>query len=343
MKQVKKTVHTIADIARLAGVSKSTVSRALNHSPLISAQTRDKIQTIARDHNFQIHRGAQNLSLKRSHTIGFVFPLDLDTGYFVTDPFHLEIIGAIAGALGAYNYDLLLAQVDVDDPTWPHRYLDSGRVDGLVLVTCSSHVHQIESLLALQAPFIVWGIRQPQYSYCSVHGDDVTGGRLAVEHLLQTGRRRIAFLGGPIGLPEVDLRFKGYELALQAAGYAVTPALISYGNYTSRSGAEAMQRLLAQSPRLDAVFVNSDLMAIAAIGMLRERGYKVPDDVAVVGYDDISLAAHCHPSLTTIRQNIMQAGKVLVHNLMQHLDTGIITNVTMPVELVVRKSTAVTP
>ncbi len=339
MNLTDKPVRTIADIARLAGVSKSTVSRALSDSPLISEQTKTRIQAIAREHNFQIHRAARNLSLKRSHTIAFVIPIDLETGYFVTDPFHLEILGAIAGALAVYNYDLLLVQIEIDDLTWPSRYLDAGRVDGFILLTCTKPTKHIQTLVEMQAPFIVWGVPLPHYTYCSVNGDDLAGARLAVQHLVQIGRKRIAFLGGSEGQLEVQLRYRGYETALQTAGQTLDPTLVTYGHYTSQSGSEAMQRLLEQAPDLDAVFVNSDLMAIAAVGTLRENGYRVPEDVAVVGYDDISLAAHCGPPLTTIRQNIREGGKLLVQHLMQYLQTGLVTNVTMPVELVIRKST----
>jgi DNA-binding LacI/PurR family transcriptional regulator len=338
MSVTDKPVRTIVDIARLAGVSKSTVSRALSDSPLISEQTRTQIQAIARAHNFQIHQPARRLSLKQSQTIAFVTKVDLKYRDFLMDPFHLEIQGAIAATLATYNYDLLVAHIEPDDFDWPHRYLDAGRVDGFILLNCSQKLKYIRTLADIQAPFIVWGVPLPQRSYCSVNGDNLTGGRLAVQHLIQLGRQRIAFLGGPSHDLETQLRYQGYETALQEAGRTIDPTLVAYGDYTSKSGAEAIQRLLEQAPNLDAVFVNSDVMAIAAMRTLREQGCRVPEDVAVVGYDDISLAMHCDPPLTTIRQNIQEAGRLLVQNLMQYLETRIVTNVTMPVELVVRKS-----
>ncbi|MBN1486707.1 MAG: LacI family DNA-binding transcriptional regulator [Anaerolineae bacterium] len=341
MDSKKREIRTIADIAQLAGVSKSTVSRALRNSSLISEKTKARIQKIAQEHNFQIHQVARNLSMKKSQTIGFVLPIDLKKDYFITDPFHLEIVGAISGALADYNYDLLLAQIEIGDHNWPYRYLDAGRVDGFILTSCTQPQKHIQTLIDLEAPFIVWGNPLPGLSHCSITSDDLTGSRQAVQHLISRGRQRIAFLGGTPTSLEVKLRYQGYETALKAAGKAVNPNLITYGDYTSHSGSEAMQRLIKQAPDLDAVFVNSDLMAIAAIGTLRENGYQVPEDIAIVGYDDISLAAHCAPPLTTIRQNIQEAGKLLVHNLMQYIETGIVTNVTMPVELIVRQSSGV--
>ena len=334
-------VRTIADIARLAGVSKSTVSRALSDSSLISEQTRTRIQAIARENNFQIHQPARSLSLKQSHTIALVTKIDLKQKDFLMDPFHLEIQGAIAATLATYNYDLLVAHIESNDTDWPHRYLDAGRADGFILLNCAQKTQYVRILVELQAPFIVWGVPLPTHNYCSVNGDDLNGGRLAVQHLLQSGRRRIAFLGGPSHDLEVKLRYKGYETALREAGQPVDTTLVTYGDYTSKSGTKAMRCLLGQAPDLDAVFVNSDVMAIAAMRALREQGHHVPEDVAVVGYDDISLAAHCDPPLTTIRQNIQEAGKLLVQNLLQYLETGVVTNVTMPVKLVVRNSSSI--
>jgi len=333
-----KPVKTIADIAQLAGVSKSTVSRALNDSPLISEETRTRIQAIARENHFQIHQAARRLSLKRSHTIAFITKVDLKHREFMMDPFHLEIQGAISAALATYNYDLLMAHIEPDDLDWPQRYLDTGRADGFILLNCSQKAQYVQTLLDLHAPFIVWGVPLSHHGFCSVNGDDFTGGRLAVQHLIQAGYQKIAFFGGPPNDLEIRARYEGYEAALQDAGRTLDPTLVTYGDFTSKSGAEGIQRLLNQVPDLDAVFVVSDMMAIAVMRTLREQGYRIPEDVAVVGYDDISLAMHCDPPLTTIRQNIREAGKMLVHNLIQYLDTGVVTNVTLPVELIVRKS-----
>jgi DNA-binding LacI/PurR family transcriptional regulator len=136
----------------------------------------------------------------------------------------------------------------------------------------------------------------------------------------------------------VQHRQAGYESALRDASREVDPVLIDYGDFSNTSGAEAMKRLLKKAPEIDAVFVNSDLMAIAAISVLREEGRRVSEDVAVVGYDDLSIAQHSNPPLTTIRQNIPLAGKLLAQNLIEYLQTGMVTNVSIPVELIVRKS-----
>jgi DNA-binding LacI/PurR family transcriptional regulator len=334
----KKPVQTIADIARLAKVSKSTVSRALNDSPLIKEETKERIRLIARQHNFRINVPARQLSMQQSRTVAFVTHAYHKDFFSVEDLFGLEIMGGISGGLHASGYDMLVVHVNPRDTEWAHQYLDSGRVDGFILMTSSRKQAHIKALVEMGAPFIVWGVPMPNYNYCSVTGDNLAGGKLAAEHLIRSGRQRIAFLGGPVSELEVQHRFKGYETALHDAGRSVDPLLLAYGDYSHLSAAAAMQRLLDQAPDLDAVFVCSDLMAIGAIDVIRNHGRGVPDDIAVVGYDDLSIAAFNNLPLTTIRQNIPLAGRLLAQDLIQYLQTGLVSNVTIPVELVVRKS-----
>ncbi len=334
----KKTVQTIQDIARLANVSKATVSRALNNSSLVNQETKERIQAIAREHNFRINAPARNLSLRQSHTVAFVAPAYHPEFCSVDDLFGQEIMGSIGNGLHTLGYDLLVVHANPRDTAWAHYYLDSGRVDGFILMTSTHKQWHIKTLVEMGAPFIVWGIPAPKFNYCSVTGDNITGGTLATQHLIRIGRQRIAFLGGPDDELTVQDRFKGYENALQAAGRSVDPNRVAYGDYSHASAIAAMQRLMERSPDLDAVFVNSDLMAIGAISVIQNRGKRVPEDIAVVGYDDLSIALYNNLPLTTIRQNIPLAGKLLAQNLIQYIQTGVVTNVTLPVELVIRKS-----
>lgn len=332
-----KTVRTIADIAKLAGVSKSTVSRALNDSPLIGEETKVRIRALARQHNFQINAPARRLSMKQSRTIAFVTHA-YHKDFSVADLFGLEIMGGISGGLASQEYDMLVIHVDPHDTKWAHQYFDTGRVDGFILMTSTHKQNHVKALLELGAPFIIWGIPQPKQKYCSVTGDNFNGGRYATEHLVSIKRNRIGFIGGPANELEVLQRQEGYESALKEAGGETDSFLMEYGDFSNTSGGEAMQRLLDRVPEIDAVFVNSDLMAIAAMDVIRENGRSVPEDIAVVGYDDLSIAEHSNPPLTTIRQNISLAGKLLAQNLIDFLQTGMVTNVSIPVELIVRKS-----
>jgi len=334
----RKPVQTLEDIARLANVSKSTVSRALNNSSLLSQETIERIQAIAREHNFRINAPARNLRLQQSHTVAFVAPAYYPEFFSGEDLFGLEILGGIGKGLHSLGYDLLIIHSNPNDTTWAQSYLDSGRVDGFIIMASNRRQSHIKTLVEIGAPFIAWGVPVPKFNYCSVTGDNITGGMLATQHLIGIGRQRIAFLGGPDGELTVQHRFEGYENALKATGRSVDSNLLAYGDYTHASGIAAMQRLLEQSPDLDAVFVNSDLMAIGAIDVIQDSGKRVPEDIAVVGYDDLSIAAYNNLPLTTIRQNFPLVGKLLAENLIQYLQTGVVTNVTTPVELVLRKS-----
>ena len=334
-----KSVQTIADIARICSVSKSTVSRALNDSPLISEETKERIRTVANEHHFQINIPARRLSLRHSRTIAFVVHASQpDDCFSVTDLFLLEMLGAVSTTLSTYHYDLLVANIDPHDPAWPHQYLDTGRVDGFILLTSTRKQYHIKTLVEMKAPFIVWGMPLPNYSYCSVINDNFSGGKQATEYLLQTGKHRIAFVGGPADEAETQRRYDGYVAALLENGQELDQALVAYGDWTNDSGAAQTQQLLEAAPDLDAIFANSDLMAVGAINVLHEQGRRVPQDVAVVGYDDLSIAQFNSPPLTTISQKIPLVGKLLAQNLIQNIETGVVTNVTIPAELVIRKS-----
>jgi DNA-binding LacI/PurR family transcriptional regulator len=335
---MRKTAQTIEDIARLANVSKSTVSRALNDSSLVNQETKERIQAIARERNFRINAPARNLSLRHSHTVAFVAPACCAESRSGEDLFGLAMLAGIGNGLHILGYDLLVVHVDPHDTAWAHYYYDSGRVDGFILMTSNHKQGHIRTLVDSGAPFIAWGIPVPKYNYCSVAGDNITGGMLATQHLVRIGRQRIGFLGGPDDELEVKYRFTGYENALRAAGRSVGANLLAYGDYSHASGMAAMQRLMEKSPDLDAVFANSDLMAIGAINVIQNRGKRVPEDIAVVGYDDLPIAIHNNLPLTTIRQDLSVAGKLLAENLIQCIQTGIVTNVILPVELVIRKS-----
>jgi DNA-binding LacI/PurR family transcriptional regulator len=334
----KNTVRTLDDIARLANVSKSTVSRALNNSPLVNQETKERIQALAQEHNLRISASARNLRLQQSHTIAFVAPAYYPDFLSAEDLFGLEILGGIGRGLRTLDYDLLIIHADPRDTQWARAYLNSGRVDGFIIMASNRKQEHLQTLVEMGAPFIAWGVPIPTFNYCSVSGDNIAGGTLATQHLLDIGRQRIAFLGGPKGELTVQYRFQGYRDALQIVGRGVDRNLLAYGDYTHASGIDAMQCLLDQSPDLDAVFVNSDLMAIGAISAIQESGKRVPEDIAVVGYDDLSIAIYNNLPLTTIRQNFPLVGKLLAQNLIQYIQSGVVTNVTTPVELVIRQS-----
>lgn len=332
-------VRTLADLAALANVSASTVSRALNDSPLVNAETRALIKALAAEHNFQVHLGAQSLRRQRTQTLAVVITAERPAGNAMTDPFLLELLGEIAAAASQRGYDILLADARDDLRDWNAHFLRSGRADGLIMVArLSERTRQANALHAASAPFVVWGPALPNQPYCSVGSDDFTGGRLVTSHLLRLGRRRIGFLGAGSDCLEVSLRYQGYVAALADAGQSVREQDVTYAVSTSQAGFEAMRRLLAQAPDLDAVFVNSDVMAVGAIEALHATGRRVPQDVAVVGYDDISVASYLRPPLTTVRQRVHEAARLLVERLDALIEGEEAASVVLPVDLIVRES-----
>lgn len=328
----------MADIARLAGVSVATVSRALNGSQLISKETRQRIEELAQSLNYSINLGAKNLRLKQNRTIAVVIPYDKASRQHVSDPFFLAMMGSLADALTERGFDMLLSRVDADNLDSAARLYNSGTAIGVILIGQWRHHDQLNQLAARRLPIVVWGTQIPQQLYCTVGGDNVAGGAMATRHLLELGYRRIVFIGDP-QLPEVTYRYRGYLEALSAFGMQADAQLLVAVPFDASAARAGISRLCEQGVDFDAVFACSDVMASAATQVLHQFGRPVPDRVAVVGYDDIEWASHCNPPLTTVRQPIVAAGVALVDALLQTIEGVAVAPQVLPVELVVRAST----
>jgi DNA-binding LacI/PurR family transcriptional regulator len=338
----KKTVSEqarlqMADIARLAGVSTSTVSRALNGSNLVNEETRVRVTELARSLNYQINIGAKNLRLGQNKTVAVVVPYATANRQHISDPFFISMLGSLADALTDLGYDMLLSRIDADHLDAAGNLFSSGRAIGVILIGQWQHHDQLNELARQRIPVVVWGAQLPQQLYCTVGSDNVEGGELATAHLLERGRKQIAFFGDR-KLPEVLQRFTGYQHALARAGVEVRDALCVNAPFTPEGGRVAVEHLLAQKIQFDAVFACSDLLAMTATNTLRAAGIHVPHDVAVVGYDDIELAAHFHPPLTTVRQQIDMAGHTLVASLMDLVEGHVVTPTLLPTRLIVRET-----
>jgi len=328
---------TISDIANLAGVSKSTVSRALNDNPLISQETRERIQVIARANSFCINASARQLSLRESKSVAFVTH-GYHKDFSIVDLFTLEIMGGVSRGLHELGYDMLVIHVDPGDKEWAREYLDSGRVAGFILITSDRKQDQIRELNRINAPFIIWGVPNEKNCCSSICGDNFKGGFLATEHLIQQGRKQIGYIGGPANEREMQLRLDGYQAALLKANLPTVENAISYGDFSPMSGYRAMNQLLDACPDLNGVVVASDLMAFGAIKAIQDRHLSIPGDISVVGYDDLSIAQISTPPLTTIRQNIPDAGSLLAKSIVNQIKNGEIQNTLLPVSLVIRES-----
>ena len=327
----------MADLARLAGVSVSTVSRALSDSPLVNSDTRARVAELARSLNYSINVGAQNLRLKHNNTVAVVVPYDPQTRQHMSDPFFLSLIGSLADALNERGHDMLLTRVDANRLDQAAQVFHTGRALGIVLVGQWHHHDQLNEMAVRGVPFVVWGAQLPQQLYATVGGDNLTGGRLATAHLLAGGARRVAFVGDP-GLPEVAYRHQGYLLAHADAGITPDPLLTRPVPFVPELVAPEIDLMAAQGLHFDALFAASDLLAMAAINALRRQGRAVPEDVSVVGYDDIALAEHFNPPLSTVPQPIAEAGRALVDLLMAQLAGQRVLSRQLATQLVVRHS-----
>ncbi len=328
----------MADLAKLAGVSASTVSRALSGSELISVETRERIQTLARQFNYTVNRIATDLRSGVKRTIAVVVPYEEASRQSFADPFLHGMISSLADALTERGYEMLLSRIDANRLDAAAALIDGGRAAGLILIGQWRHHDQLNAMAARGVPLVVWGGRLPHQHYSIVGGDNLRGGRLVGEHLIAEGRGKPVFLGD-VGLPEVALRHRGFVAALRHHGIGLPARQRASAPFLAESGRRATLALLDANPDLDSVFASSDLLAMAAIGALRERGRLVPDDVAVVGYDDVELAAHFNPPLSTVSQPIHQGGTALVEHLFRLLEGQVVPDPPLlETRLIVRQS-----
>lgn len=338
----RRQAKTLAEIAHLAGVSESTASRALHDSALIHPETRARVQATAHKLNYRPNWAARNLRLRTSNTFALVMPMDAETGEIWSDPFIFKFLGILGSTLHRHGYDLILLQTARIDQELDSRYFRSGRVDGFIYLGRGQDYSYLNEMAGEQVPFVVWGPVFPEQKYCSVGVDNIAAGRMVVRHLLNLGRRRIAIIADNASgyLTESNLRYQGYQQALLENGFALDANLFASATYSAKSGYHAMKRLLASAPDLDAVFVAySDMVAIAAMQALGDAGRRIPDDVSIVGFDNIELAAFTGPPLTTVSQSLENGGiDLVIQKLIEQLAGVSPESVMLTAELVVRRS-----
>ena len=332
---------TSRDIAEIAGVSQATVSRALRDSPLVREETRRRIQQIARDLNYFVNRNAAGLRTQQSTTIALLVFDETEGKDAQINPFFLSMLGYITRSAATLGYDVLISMQQLTDD-WHIEYQASHRADGLILLGYGDYTEyreKLDSLAAANTRFIIYGAPVGSQPGHSLGCDNTAGGRQATQHLLSLGRRRIVILGDTSKRhPEFEFRRNGYREALETAGLVEEPDLVVHADNTEQDGYAAVAALLERDVEFDAIFSVSDVMAIGAIQALHDRGLTVPGDVSVVGFDDLPRAAYVSPALTTVRQNIREAGEGLVKAIVTLIEGGEVeSQVTAPV-LIVRES-----
>ena len=332
---------TSFDIAHLAGVSQPTVSRALRGDKSVSQATREKIERIARELNYTVDKNASSLRSQRSNTIALLFFEDPTSDESMINPFFLAMLGSITRAAGRRGLDLLISFQQMEDD-WHTQYQDSHRADGLILLGYGDYTlyeKRLEQLAQQGTHFVRWGSVRSDNIGATIGSDNFGAGKMVGEHLLANGRKRIAFLGqADEHYPEFASRYDGFCAALAEAGIAHDPALQANALTGEEEGYTAMQAIIDADQDFNAVFAASDLIAMGAMRALAANGRRVPEDVAVIGFDNIPAAALTTPSLTTVMQDMHGAGEALLQALVEQIEGGAAVSQTLPARLLVRGS-----
>ena len=301
---------TLKDIARETGYSVTTVSRALNDYDDVSAATKQLIRDAAQRLGYHPNVTAQHLQRRRTDTLGFIIPT---AGPRFSDPFFIEFLTGIGNEASTYGYDLLVStrSPGPEEIDAYRRFVGGKRVDGLIIVRTRRQDPRIAYLLERHFPFVAFGRTDGDGEFPFVDEDGRAGIAQATQHLIDQGHRRIAFIAAAEYLMFAHERLAGYIETMRANGVQVDEGLILEGDLSQRSGRQATEHLLNLPKPPTAIMANNDLMALGAMAAIQAHGLVVGRDIAVTGFDDIPLAEHSHPPLTTVRQPIYQIGKMV--------------------------------
>lgn len=333
---------TSFDIAYRAGVSQSTVSRALRGSELVSLETRQKVQAIAKELNYQVDRSASSLRAKSTKTLALLLNEDPGWGEAQINPFFLSMLSSIAKAASAKGYDVLLSFQQASQD-WASDFEYAHRADGIILLGYGDHEaykHKTAQLVESGTHYIVWGAHHDEDDVTpGLTCDNEDGGYQSTRHLIDLGRKQFAYLADlSEGCFEFSQRYEGHLRALREADLLTDKPLQFNAESSEHAGYSATMELLDSGKSVDAIVAGSDLIAIGAILALKERGIAVPTQIAVVGFDDLPVATYIQPALTTVHQDTLLAGKLLVENLIKMIEGETLSSEIIPVRLVVRES-----
>lgn len=317
----------MADLARLAGVSKITVSRALSGKGVVNARTRERVRSLAAEHGYKFNVSARNLRLRQSHTVAVIVEMTPTPKRSMSDPYPLELLGGITQQLASVDYSVLLT-------TRHGAFAPAVRAaDAVILLGQGAKQDAMHVFDGLRRPMVVWGVPSPSDPHIVVGSDNRLGGASVAARFVSMGRRHPVFVGD-IAHAEMFERHAGFAAHLATCG--ITPTIIDHKPFTAESGTQAVDRLLRSRTRFDAIFACNDLVAMGATRALIERGHRVPDDVTVVGYDDTPLGATFNPPLSTVHQNWHEGGVLLARKAVALFRGEKVRSETLPSRLVVR-------
>jgi len=329
---------TLDQVAERAGVGRGTVSRVINGSPQVSEHTRRAVEAAVAELGYVPNLAARALVTRRTDAVALVISESEERVF--SEPFFAGVVRGISAAVSAAGRQLVLALAAGEERPL-ERYLTPQHVDGVLLVSLHGDDPLPELLRTRGLPVVLGGRPPSGYGGAYLDVDNVGGAEAGVAHLVARGRKRIATISGPHDMGAGQDRLAGYRAALADAGLEDDPALVAEGDFSEVSGLQAMRALLAGHPDLDAVFAANDLMAIGALRALREAGRRVPEDVAVVGFDDSPLSRVTDPPLSTVRQPVDEMGRQMAEMLLRLIsgtDGETRLSAVLPTELVVRAS-----
>ncbi|WP_298743812.1 LacI family DNA-binding transcriptional regulator [uncultured Microbacterium sp.] len=324
---------TIRDVAAVAGVSYGTVSRVINGGHWVSPDARTAVEDAIRATGYTANHAARALATGRANSLAFL--LTEPQNLLFSDPTFALLLRGATEALAERSMTLVLLIADTaEEQANVERYVRAGHVDGVLLVSSHESDRLLASLVAAGVPTVCTGIPLGETAGIStVSVDEVASARMMTRYLRDQGHRRIALITGPNDTPGGRFRLMGFR---EEMGDAFDPDLVAQGSYEQATGDAAMTALLERAPDIDAVFAASDVMAVGAIAALRRAGKRVPEDVAVAGFDDSGLAATHAPPLTTVRQPWAQISAAMVDMLLEVIAGATVPSVVLPATLVVR-------
>ena len=328
---------TLDDLARLAGVSASTVSRALNDHKLISVATKQRVWALAREYNYAFKSTMPRPPVGVGGSISIVTPFNRGRPLPLSHPFFLELLASIGEAARARDCDFTVSHIAAATLDDVRQATSTGPASGVIFLGQAALHHAFNELADTKARFVVWGAELPEQDYCSIGSDNISGGRRATLHLARLGRKRIVFLGD-LDPPEAMQRHRGYLDALGQAGVEIDADLIVPAHFEVESAEASVDALIRRGLDFDGVVAASDQIALGAVRALLHAGIEVPGQVSVIGFDNVPFSRYSRPALSTIAQDTMKAGRLMVSKLLDHGGATAGRSERVPTELIVRET-----
>lgn len=348
MDEAETRKFTLKDIATELGLSTATVSRAIAGNTAISEETRAAVVQVAARMGYQpLQRARKAAPGQRglAEQVCVVLPVALGLGGQLGNPFELTLLGGIGAALRERRRDFSICWQTPHDDQSLAAFVKEAPYRGFIFFGQSQFHDTLNRLAATHVPMVVWGVETEDQKYCSVGTDNFDGGFRATRHMIRTGRKRVAFFGSmpPIAeartaLSQIAQRVEGYKAALASEGLNYDPEIVQTPLSSRYEGADSVENLIERGVDFDAIVAASDIIALGAIQALQRYGRRVPEDVAVIGYDDIDVASFSSPQLSTVRQDVIKAGNMLVSKVLRMMDGHRATSERLPTELIIRGS-----